>query len=37
VSVAGVDHMSLYTNRDHLAKLSQVQHVWLKNQLGALA
>jgi pimeloyl-ACP methyl ester carboxylesterase len=36
VSVPGVDHMSLYTNRDHLAKLSHVQHAWLKNQIGSL-
>ena len=29
-SVKGVDHMSLYTNRDHLAKVGIVQSRWLK-------
>ena len=29
-SVKGVDHMSLYTNRDHLAKVGRVQSKWLK-------
>ena len=34
-SVQGVDHMSLYTNRDHLAKVGAVQKTWLKTQLDA--
>jgi pimeloyl-ACP methyl ester carboxylesterase len=34
-SVAGVDHMSLYTNREHLGKVGRVQAAWLKNLLGA--
>jgi len=29
-SVKGVDHMSLYTNRDHLAKVGVVHSRWLK-------
>ena len=33
-SVQGVDHMSLYTNRDHLAKVGR-QKTWLKTQLDA--
>lgn len=34
-SVTGVDHMSLYTNRDHLAKVGRVQAKWLKEILAA--
>lgn len=34
-SVKGVDHMSLYTNRDHLAKVGLVQSRWLKALLAA--
>ncbi len=33
-SVRGVDHMSLYTNRDHLAKVGAVQSRWLKDLLS---
>ena len=33
-SVKGVDHMSLYTNRDHLAKVGIVQSRWLKAVLA---
>ncbi len=33
-SVAGVDHMSLYTNREHLAKVGRVQAAWLKELLA---
>ncbi|MCZ7564667.1 MAG: alpha/beta hydrolase [Burkholderiales bacterium] len=36
VSVSGVDHMSLYTNRDHLAKVGRVQAAWLKNLLASM-
>jgi cephalosporin-C deacetylase-like acetyl esterase len=36
-SVKGVDHMSLYTNREHLAKVGRVQAKWLKAQLAAMA
>lgn len=36
VSVAGVDHMSLYTNRDHLAKVGRAQGAWLKQLLATL-
>ncbi len=35
-AVRGVDHMSLYTNRDHLAKVGVVQQAWLKDQLAML-
>ena len=35
-SVRGVDHMSLYTNRDHLGKVGVVQQAWLKIQIEAL-
>lgn len=35
-SVAGVDHMSLYTNRDHLGKVGKVQAAWLKETLAAI-
>jgi uncharacterized protein len=34
VSVSGVHHMSLYTNRDHLAKVGKVQAAWLKDVLA---
>lgn len=34
-SVRGVDHMSLYTNRDHLAKVGKVQATWLKALLSS--
>ncbi len=37
VSVKGVDHMSLYTDRSHLAKVGAAQQAWLKPQLDALA
>jgi uncharacterized protein len=33
-SIRGVDHMSLYTNRDHLAKVGRVQSKWLKELLA---
>ena len=36
VSVAGVHHMSLYTNRDHLGKVGKVQATWLKNLLDSI-
>ena len=36
-SVSGVDHMSLYTNRDHLGKVGKVQAGWLKNLLTSIA
>jgi uncharacterized protein len=36
VSVSGVHHMSLYTNRDHLAKVGKVQATWLKNLLNSI-
>ena len=32
-SVQGVDHMSLYTDRSHLAKVGVVQKAWLETQL----
>lgn len=35
-SVRGVDHMSLYTNRDHLAKVGKVQGAWLEKLLAEL-
>ena len=35
VSVRGVDHMSLYTNVDHLGKVGKVQQDWLRNLLAA--
>lgn len=35
-SVTGVDHMSLYTNRDHLAKVGNVQSAWLKKTLAQM-
>lgn len=35
-SVQGVDHMSLYTNRDHLGKVGKVQAAWLKNVLASM-
>jgi fermentation-respiration switch protein FrsA (DUF1100 family) len=36
VSVRGVDHMSLYTNVEHLGKLGRVQRDWLKQTLAGL-
>lgn len=36
-SVQGVDHMSLYTNREHLAKVGRVQAAWLKGVLAQMA
>jgi fermentation-respiration switch protein FrsA (DUF1100 family) len=33
ISVRGVDHMSLYTNREHLAKVADVQADWLESVL----
>ena len=33
-SIKGVDHMSLYTNRDHLGKVGRVQAQWLKGVLA---
>lgn len=36
-SVSGVDHMSLYVNRDHLAKVGKVQAAWLKTVLDRLS
>jgi hypothetical protein len=35
-AVRGVDHMSLYTNREHLAKVGAVQEAWLTDQLAML-
>lgn len=34
VSVRGVDHMSLYTNVDHLGKIGRVQADWLRSKLA---
>jgi uncharacterized protein len=34
LSMKGVDHMSLYTNRDHLGKVGKVQGAWLKSLLA---
>ena len=31
--VEGVDHMSLYSNTEHLGKVSSVQAAWLQNLL----
>ena len=31
--VEGVDHMSLYSNTEHLAKVADVQAEWLKSLL----
>lgn len=36
VSVGGIDHMSLYTNYDHLAKMGKVQAAWLKDILPTI-
>jgi len=36
VSVSGIDHMSLYTNHDHLAKMGNVQADWLRDLLPRL-
>jgi hypothetical protein len=36
VSVRGVDHMSLYTNNDHLGKVGRVQADWLQKKLQDL-
>jgi fermentation-respiration switch protein FrsA (DUF1100 family) len=36
VSVQGVNHMSLYTNVEHLGKVGQVQRDWLKETLQGL-
>ena len=36
VSVGGIDHMSLYTNVDHLAKMGKVQAEWLEETLARL-
>lgn len=36
-AVQGVDHMSLYTNVNHLKKVGDVQMAWLKGQLERLA
>ena len=35
VSVPGVDHMSIYTDRNHLAKVAMIQADWLKTVVGA--
>lgn len=35
-SVGGIDHMSLYTNTDHLAKMGKVQADWLKGLLPTI-
>jgi hypothetical protein len=32
----GVEHLSLYTNREHLAKVGAVQEAWLTGQLAML-
>lgn len=37
MSVMGVDHMSLYSNSDHLAKMGKVQANWLKARLAEMA
>ncbi|MDN2567606.1 alpha/beta hydrolase [Aquibium sp. A9E412] len=34
--VRGVDHMSLYTNTEHLAKIAKVQADWLKDTLARI-
>ena len=36
VSVRGVDHMSLYTNVEHLGKIGKVQADWLKTKLSEI-
>jgi pimeloyl-ACP methyl ester carboxylesterase len=36
VSVRGVNHMSLYTNVEHLGKVGRVQRDWLKKTLAGL-
>lgn len=36
VSVRGVDHMSLYTNVEHLGKIGKVQADWLKIKLSEI-
>ena len=36
VSVRGVNHMSLYTNAEHLGKVGRVQRDWLKKTLAGL-
>lgn len=36
VSVRGVNHMSLYTNVEHLVKVGRVQRDWLKETLAGL-
>lgn len=36
-AVRGIDHMSIYTNVDHLRKVGAVQKEWLKKQLDLLA
>jgi uncharacterized protein len=36
VSVSGVDHMSLYTRPDHLAKIGDASAEWLKETLASL-
>ena len=36
VSVRGVDHMSLYSNVDHLTKVAQIQANWLKDVLASM-
>jgi hypothetical protein len=33
VSVGGIDHMSIYTNRDHLGKVATVQADWLRSNI----
>jgi hypothetical protein len=33
--VEGVSHMSLYSDRDHLAKVGNIQVDWLRNVLAA--
>ena len=32
-AVEGVDHMSLYSNNEHLGKVAAVQADWLRNLL----
>ena len=34
ISVGGIDHMSIYTDRSHLAKVAKVQADWLGRLLG---
>jgi pimeloyl-ACP methyl ester carboxylesterase len=35
VSVGGIDHMSIYTNREHLGKVAKVQAEWLSKLISS--